>query len=306
MGFPEPSWLAMDRAIRDEVGLPAQVGAYVSHWRLTRRPRKGPYPRATMPWGCDSGTFGANDTGRELVSPQEYVRDVWRFDKEIGMLEWAAPQDRMCESWMLAKNGWTVAGNQRHAIDNFKLLTDLWWGMQDADSAALWDEPGYSTPAEFRHPDLCPFMPVLQGDEADDYRRHVEMYYAAGIRLEDYPVVGLGSVCRRAALKPIQDLVRELAGFLDLHGFGFKIDGVSTLGHLLGSADSMAWSEGTRHEVDDWPCKHGRVKWERNCPIEAMEWAGRVWNRAGEHVDWTDREAFVAAGTPAHEQLCLL
>jgi len=39
-------------------------------------------------------------------------------------------------------------------------------------------------------------MPVLQGWAAPgDYCRCADLYDKAGVRLEDYPVVGLGSVC---------------------------------------------------------------------------------------------------------------
>jgi hypothetical protein len=41
-------------------------------------------------------------------------------------------------------------------------------------------------------------MPVLQGWTAGDYWRCADRYDRAGVRLEDYPVVGLGSVCRHS------------------------------------------------------------------------------------------------------------
>jgi len=47
---------------------------------------------------------------------------------------------------------------------------------------------------------------VLQGWELRDYARCVAMYRGAGVGLRDYPVVGVGSVCRRQATEEIAEL----------------------------------------------------------------------------------------------------
>ncbi len=137
--------------------------------------------------------------------------------------------------------------------------------------------------------ELFPIKPTLQGWEPDDYRRDVDMWFAAGVDLHEIDTVGLGSVCRRAATKPIRALIEELSGYLDLHGFGLKTDALRMYGPVLPTADSHAWSEGTRHEVDRWPCRHGRVKWERNCPTHAVEWGARILAESGEDIDWEAR-----------------
>src|SRR5579862_4574422 len=55
---------------------------------------------ATSGWALDSGAFSElKDHGRWTVDPIRYVQDVDRIDREVGRLEWAAPQDWMCEPW---------------------------------------------------------------------------------------------------------------------------------------------------------------------------------------------------------------
>ena len=70
------------------------------------------------------------------------------------------------------------------AEDETVLREELRQHLQD-----LW--PQYSD-------EECPFMPVLQDEvgNPDSYLRHAGMYGEAGVRLRDYPVVGVGSVCR--------------------------------------------------------------------------------------------------------------
>lgn len=91
---------------------------------------------------------------------------------EIGRLEWAAPQDWMCEPFMPAKTGLTVAEHQVRTVENYLELRSL---------------------APER-----PFVPVPQGWKLDDYVRCVDLYYElTGIDLAAQPLVGIGSVCRR-------------------------------------------------------------------------------------------------------------
>ncbi len=285
VGASELTFLTMD------VEVPPEIGFCLSHRRLQRRPRQSAFPAARHKWMLDSGSFGYCNAGEPLPSPESYVAAVRRYDAEIGGLEWAAQQDLMCEPWMLAKTGRAVAENQRLNKENFWRLHELWWRAEELDYAA---EHGLD-PDEVRFDGfradltLLPFKPTLQGWEPDDYRRDVEMWYAAGVNLHEVNVVGLGSVCRRAATKPIRTLIEELSGYLDLHGFGLKTDALRTYGPVLPTADSHAWSEGTRHEEERWPCRHGRVKWERNCPLYAMQWGARIFADSGKDIHWESR-----------------
>lgn len=309
VGASELSVLTLDAPV------PAGIRFCLSHRRLARRDRKAPFPRTTHRWMLDSGSFGYCNAGEPLPSAASYVAALRRYDREIGNLDWAAQQDRMCEPWMLAKTGSTVERNQQLNHDNFWELHELWWRAEERD----YERERGLEPDSFRFSDRLrndltnfPIKPTLQGWDPADYWRDIEGWYAAGVRLHQVDVVGLGSVCRRAATKPIRKLIEELAGFLDLHGFGLKTDAIAMYGPVLPTADSHAWSEGTRHAADRWYCKHGYVKWERNCPLYALEWGDRVLRNAGEDIDWQARWAgsadFTTRPTPApiHEQLQLV
>ena len=86
----------------------------------------------------------------------------------------------------------------------------------------------------------------------------VGLYTDAGVDLADQPVVGLGSVCRRQASGEAVAIISELraAGVPHLHGFGFKVLGLRRAGHLLISADSMAWSIEARRTAPLPGCQH--------------------------------------------------
>lgn len=249
LGTHQPSWLEQ-----------LDVQLFVSHRRLAGRRR---LPRARTWWALDSGGFTELSMyGEWRTTPEQYVAAVRRYDEEIDHLSWAAPQDWMCEPEILAKTGLTVADHQARTIDNYRRLYDLWWDTEPGGGDVFRDWP-----------DLCPFMPVLQGWTVDDYRRHADAYYAAGVELEHYPVVGLGSVCRRQSTSAIAALIHEFTPWLELHGFGCKTNGLARYGHLLGSADSLAWSYAGRREPAGCSPTHTN---EANCLRYALSWRDRV------------------------------
>src|SRR4051794_36560160 len=157
LGTHQAGWLAT-----------AQVPLFVSDRRLRSYRR---LPRAAASWALDSGgftelaSFGSWDQG---PTPRQYADRVRRYTDEVGRLAWAAPQDWMCEPWIVAKTGLSVAEHQRRTVRNFCRLRDL-------------------------APDL-PFVPVLQGWTTADYLRCVQLYQQHDVRLTDAPLVGLGSV----------------------------------------------------------------------------------------------------------------
>jgi hypothetical protein len=265
LGTHQPAWLAS-----------VDVPLFVSHRRLAgrrtlpRRVRIGFAKSIPAPWALDSGGFSELSLyGEWRITPAEYVAAVARYDAEIGHLDWAAPQDWMTESFILAKTGLTVAEHQARTVRNLLELADLWWRVSDADD---------------------PFMPVLQGQTRDDYHRHADAYYAAGIRLEDYPVVGLGSVCRRQGTREIEEIVVSFTPWLALHGFGVKTSGLARFGHLLDSADSMAWSARGRRVPGCGPTHRN----EANCLRFALAWRDNVLaeaERSGIQLDLFGRSA---------------
>ena len=231
LGTHQPHWLA-----------DSEVPLFVSRVRLQQRKT---FPRARTRWALDSGGFSqlAAPPFKWEMTAQEYAAQVNRFAAEIGLLDWAAPQDWMCEPHML--NGRTVAEHQRLTVKNFLELRQI--------------------------ETLAPIIPVLQGWTVDDYLRCRDLYENAGVDLTAEPTVGLGSVCRRQATGEAETIVMRLPD-LRLHGFGMKTEGVHRYGDLLASADSLAWSFAGRKRGT---CAHLKSRCA-NCLHWALDWRRNV------------------------------
>jgi hypothetical protein len=233
LGTHEPGWLAR-----------LAVPLCVSRTRLQHRKT---LPRAIIPWMLDSGSFTELERHREhTMTPAGYAAFVRRCRDQIGQLAWAAPQDWMCEPFMLARTGLTVAGHQQRTVENYLELRMAGDGL--------------------------PIRPVLQGWTRDDYLRCVDLYASYGVDLEGEPLVGLGSVCRRQDTDEAGRIVRALAP-LRLHGFGVKVTGLREFGYRLISADSLAWSYNARRNPPMHGCTHRSCA---NCPRRAVWWRGRL------------------------------
>ena len=230
-----PNWLA-----RTDVDL------FVSNRRLQGRRS---YPRALGQWALDSGGFSELSLfGRWETSPERYVANVRLYRDEVGGLQWAAPQDWMCEPQIIARTGSTVQQHQERTVGNLIHLR----------SSA---------------PDL-PFIPVLQGWTVSDYEWCMNLYSRAGVNLWKEPLIGVGSVCRRQATGEIDVIMERLAGYgLPLHGFGVKAGGLRLYGGLLASSDSMAWSFTARHSPPLTGCTHEACS---NCLRYALKWRANV------------------------------
>lgn len=218
--------------------------------RQTLAPRKT-LPRALGTWALDSGAFSELSLhGKWTTPPGQYVAEVRRFHDEIGKLAWSASQDWMCEPFMLAKTGLTVADHQRRTVDSYLDLM--------ARDATL------------------PWAPVLQGWALQDYFDHADAYERAGVNLAQLPVVGLGSVCRRQGTAEATQIVTALADRgLSLHGFGMKTTGLRQYASGLHSSDSMAWSFRARKRGAPLPGCHGHKNCA-NCITFAMHWRTEV------------------------------
>ncbi|WP_194117752.1 DUF7221 family queuine tRNA-ribosyltransferase-like protein [Streptomyces hoynatensis] len=257
LGVP-PAWLH-----RSEF---AGIPMFVSNRPLSRLRRLS---RALGPVAVDSGGFselsehGSWDHG---PTPRRYAAQVARYRDDIG-IRWAAPQDWMCEPWIVAKTGLSVVEHQRRTIGSYLDLKGI-----DA---------------------TLPIAPVIQGWQIADYERHIAMYEQAGVDLRAQPIVGIGSVCRRQGTREAAELVTRIADHgIALHGFGFKIDGLREVGDRFASADSMAWAYAGRRERAgcDYrsPGSRGPHKNEANCPRYALAWR---------------RKALAALATPRARQL---
>ena len=206
-------------------------------------------PRAAGRWALDSGGFSELSMfGAWQTTPEQYVGEVRRYRDEIGGMDWAAAQDWMCEPFMLAKTGLTIAEHQRRTTDNYARLLDL-------------------------APDL-PWLPVLQGWRAPEYIAHAEAYERRGLPLRDR-VVGIGSVCRRQREREGYAVVLNIAFAtrLQLHGFGVKVTGLRRMAPFLASADSLAWSYAGRRAGRHTGCAHASGA---NCLRFATAWRERV------------------------------
>jgi hypothetical protein len=266
---------------------------FVSHARL--RTRKTPFPRAIVPeWALDSMGFTMlRDNGRWTVSPRMYAEYVLRYDAEIGRLAWAAPQDRMCERPII--DGGVVDGqvytgtrqfldplghlsyeqlvteHQKETVLNFKELEEIWREFRRVGKASR----------------NSPFKPTLQGIPGDpeSYLDCAQMYEDAGVRLSDYSLVGVGSVCRIQAEPLIGHLARGLAELnLPFHWFGLKLAGIPEVWPTIASSDSQAWGVHARRDPRLEGCTHVRVRGKyvgqpstcANCPRYARLWHGKV------------------------------
>jgi hypothetical protein len=229
-------------------------------------------PTAAGPWALDSGGFTElQKYGRWTVDPSEYVARVRRYRNEIGGLAWAAPQDWMCEPIVIAggvaPGGVVFAGtklsveeHQRRTVANYLELAEL-------------------------APDLN-VIPVLQGYHEAEYHECVDRYAEAGVDLRHVPLVGLGSVCRRQATHEAHRIILGLRsrGVTRLHGFGVKTVGLREYGHLLTSADSLAWSYGARKRKVRLPgCEHATCA---NCLRWALRWREDVLRASLVEREW--------------------
>lgn len=242
LGAHRPHWLAT-----------AGVPLFVSH--RTLREYKT-LPRAIAPWALDSGGFTEiNLHGEWRTTPEEYAAAVRRYRDEVGLLEWAAPQDWMNEPTVLKRTGLTVPQHQLLTVENYLRLRNI-------------------------APDL-PIVPVLQGWQPDDYLRCADIYDAAGVDLTAEKVVGVGTVCRRQDTTTADLIFTRLAARgINLHGFGIKVDGLRRYAHALVSADSMAWSAGARREASERRRFGGRrpacgKNTCANCLHYALDWRAR-------------------------------
>lgn len=246
LGAHMPHWLADPRRRR--------IPLFVARQRLARYRR---LPRAIYRWALDSGGFmHLKKFGRWTVTPRVYAMEARRYKDEIGMMDFAAPQDWMCEDKIRAVTRLSIREHQRRTVRSFVELRDL--------------DPG------------VPWIPVLQGMTLDDYHYCVDLYDRAGVDLSQY-TVGVGSVCRRQATEEIRTILASLASYgFALHGFGVKLLGLKASWSFLRSADSMAWSYNARKN----PVIQGHThKTCANCFDWAERWYHRVDGQLGHAWD---------------------
>jgi hypothetical protein len=262
-GSPEPLFYLGTHKPRWLWSAEADFPLFVSHRTLSRYAKLKP---ATSRWALDSGGFSELSTyGTWTTNAEDYVRAVARYEREIGHMDWAAPQDWMCEPAII--NGGIVSGrrfpgthlsvseHQARTVANFIDLTEAWRDYSDAP---------------------CPFIPVLQGWDEADYLQCAELYAREGVGLADYPVTGVGTICRRQGTQEIGTLITSLSALASLHAFGVKTLGLLAYGHMLKSADSMSWSFDARYSE---PMPGHTHKSCSNCLAYATAWRQQLLGR---------------------------
>lgn len=174
-------------------------------------------------WCLDSGGFSEIKLfGSWKTSKEQYLDEIIRYKYEIDNLNWVAPQDWMCEPFMLSKTGFSVYKHQILTLINFLWLRERVGNL---------------------------VIPVLQGWNIDDYHQHRKLYEFSGIDLSKEETVGIGSVCRRQSTSEIKEIAYSLyESGISIHGFGVKSAGIKLYGKYLTSADSMAWSFNARYQ----------------------------------------------------------
>jgi hypothetical protein len=292
---------------------PHWLGRYAVPMFVSRRTLAGrkSLPQARTRWALDSGGFTELQMfGRWATSPEAYAAEVRRFRDEIGCLDWAAPQDWMCEASVIhglvkrrnpkAKRQpaidaveWKrwVRGLMREGTAPRGLVATYYDALRIGDYEVVFHGTGLSVEEHQRRtvanylrlreiaPDL-PWAVALQGWTLEDYVRHVEMYRAAGVDLHAAPAILFGTMCRREATDEAARIIRHLYEVYGIrgHGLGLKRRGLEKVGHLLASADSLAWSYGARRREPLPECVAAgeRHKNCANCARYAMRWRGEV------------------------------
>lgn len=170
-------------------------------------------------WILDSGAFSIIQRHRgypESESVAVYAEHIRRWSANGNLLA-AVAQDYMCDPYMLARTGLSVAGHQRLTIERYDALV--------AERTGVY------------------ILPVLQGWRPSDYVSHIRQY---GKRLRRGSVWAPSASATPILERSIRVLVAIHAERSDLrlHGFGIKLTSLAVrdVQRLLATADSMAWS----------------------------------------------------------------
>jgi hypothetical protein len=227
LGVHRPSWLNDERL--ESVPLFISRNAFEGRKTL-------PSPGASF--ALDSGGFTELQRhGRWTISADDYAAFVLRLKARYSnRLEWVAPQDWMCEPIVI--EGGTAGGGLRFA--GTKLSVEEHQRRTVANFVELRRQLGALV------------VPVLQGWRLTDYWRCEQMYKDAGVDLAAEATVAVGSVCRRQNTDKAATIMETLASQgLQLHGFGFKKQGITRCARFLVSADSLAWSYAGRKRPNE-------------------------------------------------------
>jgi hypothetical protein len=246
---------------------------------------KGPFPRAAGRYAIDSGGFTELQLhGEWTITAAEYVAFLRRAWAECGPFDFAAGMDWMCEPVV---------------ISGGRVGPMVFVGTHLSVEEHLQRTVANAVELDILAPDL-PIVKTVQGFRLPEYMRCLDLYEAAGIDITTGRWA-IGSVCRRQHMDEAADIIDAIRarGVPNLHGFGFKIQGLRQCWDSLTSADSMSWSKAGFYAG---PCQHppyatGRQpQSEANCLPYALAWRERhIHPPTREHFRQLDLFAGVAA-----------
>ncbi len=192
-------------------------------------------PETVMERAADCGGFVATfKWGKYPYTPAQYVAWLQGWQPQ-----WAAMMDFCCEPEVIAKTG-IVRERQRQTTE---MAYHFWQNYK----AAPWA-----------------WVPTIQGWEVEDYQRHArEMKplieeMAACYGTESAFRVGIGTLCRRASVDMIHQVVRavnEILPGVPLHLWGVKLGLLQSplaLPECVASVDSAAWNGLFRTGREEW------------------------------------------------------
>jgi tRNA-guanine family transglycosylase len=163
--------------------------------------------------------------------------------------------------WAVDIGADVVAGMDIACETGIELLEKglLEWGITDTYEQRMWLSLRYQTWQRevyeaYDYADHHTFMPVVQGNTVDDYRWYIDEMRLRG--LDEYPWIGVGTICKRGSTEEILDVVRLIrTAFPDKHihlfGATLNIYKDRRFAGLFDSSDSAAWNWGasTGHEA---------------------------------------------------------
>lgn len=235
LGVHEPSWL--------------QRTDYPFFLSLTRLRKRKSAIDARGPWILDSGAFTQLErAGKHELSPESFADRVGQLHRLIPHMVGCVIQDYMCEPHMLARTGMTIPQHLEATVGNFH--------------------------RSMQHAPALPWIPVLQGWSVDDYLACLDLYRIAGYDLRDFPLVGIGTMCKRQHMTEAALILRQMHRYgIRLHAFGYKSTGLPLARSYITSADSMAWSYDARRSP---PLPGHAHKNCATCLPYALRWAERL------------------------------
>ncbi len=262
------------------------LGTHQPHWlRLYDAPmmvsrrtlsRYATKPRAISRWMRDSGGFTELQMhGAWTIDAAAFVAEAREDADQVGMLEYCAPRDWMCEPIIIKggyANGVHFAGTHKSIAEHQALTVADYLDLRD------------------RAPEL-PWMPVLQGWDLDDYLRCFDLYDRAGVDLAALPRVGVGTICRRQGTDEAARILGRLESEgLKLHAFGLKGTGIPNVAPFLASSDSLAWSYAARKDAPLPECAallRATGKGHKNCANcarYAFKWLDGIMDSIARHA----------------------